>query len=162
MPKIIILYDTFAGNTEAMAKAVAEGVNKVENVKVEIYKIGTRFPMSALNDAEGIIVGSPTEYGNVTSAFRTFLESMAELKVAKKLNLQKKVGGVFGSYAWDGGWAVDMLGVKLKKLGLKVMPPIVSEPEFLDMGKEIAERHLQKCRELGTAVAMAVVRSADP
>jgi len=159
MPKAIIIYDTFTGNTEAMAKAIAEGISKVDNVEVELYKLGTRFPMSTLNDADAIILGSPTEYGNVTSAMRTFLESMNELRAAKKLNLRKKVGGVFGSYTWDGGWVVDMLGLGLKRLGLKVIPPIVSAPAFIDMGKESGEPHLQKCRELGRTVATAIARS---
>ncbi len=153
------MYDTFTGNTEAMAKAVAEGANEVGKIEVELYKLGTRFPMSIVNDADAIILGSPTEYGNVTAAMRAFFESMSELKVAKRLKLKGKVGGVFGSYAWDGGWAVEMLGAKLKKLGISVVPPIISEVAFLDKGKEIAEKHLDKCRELGRAVASAAAKS---
>lgn len=159
MPKIIILYDTFTGNTETMSKAVAEGAKSVENVEVEVYKLGSRFPITALNDADGIILGSPTEYGNVTTAFRSFFESMTELKAAKKLTLNKKVGGAFGSYSWDGGWAVDMLATRIRKLGVKIVAPTVSEPEFLNMGKEIAERHLEKCRELGRVVAASIAKS---
>lgn len=158
MPKAIIVYDTFTGNTEAMAKAIAEGIIEVGNVEVELYKLGTRFPMSALNDADAIILGSPTEYGNVTSGMKVFIESMNELKAAKKLNLKKKVGGVFGSYTWDGGWVVEMLGLRLKRLGLKVIPPIVSAPAFIDMGKESRDPHLQKCRKLGRAMVTAIAK----
>jgi flavodoxin I len=159
MSKAIIVYDTFTGNTEAMAKAIAEGIGKGGTIEVELYKLGTRFPMSTLNDADAIILGSPTEYGNVTSAMRVFLESVSELKAARKLNLRKKVGGVFGSYTWDGGWVVEMLGLRLKRLGVRVIPPIVSAPAFIDMGKDSAEPHLQKCRELGRAVVMAIPKS---
>jgi multimeric flavodoxin WrbA len=65
-----------------MANAVAEALSQVEGVQVEMHKLGTPFAMSILNEADAIVFGSPTEYGNVTTAFRTFLESMTELKTA--------------------------------------------------------------------------------
>lgn len=152
MPKVIVVYDSVTGNTETMAKAVVEGAKEVKNVEVEMHKAGTRFPMSILADADAIVVGSPTEYGNATTQMRGFLESMVELVQAKKLNLKSKPAGVFGSYGWDGGWATDMLAKKMKTAGLRLIPPAVSAPEKLPV-HATNELHLNECRELGKAVA---------
>lgn len=155
MPKVVIVFDTVSGNTEKMAKAIAEGASDVKGVQVEVHKVGTPFPMSLLNEANAIILGSPTEYGNVTSQMKTFLESMAELKAARKLSLKGKIGGVFGSYEWDGGWAVDMLAMRMRKLGIKLIPPYVSVVgESTGVGTHIDQGSLEKCRELGKAVAV--------
>jgi NAD(P)H dehydrogenase (quinone) len=158
MPKVVVVYDSNTGNTEVMAKAVAEGAGKVENVQLELYKVGTRFPMSVLNGADAIIIGSPTEYGNATLQMRGFLNSMLELFAAKKLRLKGKPGGVFGSYGWDGGWVVDILVMTLRKAGMKIVPPVVSAPEKLGIGSLETELLLPKCRELGYHVAMKVSR----
>lgn len=159
MPKIVVVYDSNTGNTEEMARAVVEGASDVKNVEVEIYKVGTRFPMSVLNGADALVVGSPTEYGNATSQMRAFLGSMVELVAAKKLRLRGKPGGVFGSYGWDGGWVVDMMSKTLKKVGIKIVPPIVSAPERLGIASLDEELPLPKCRQLGHAVAMKAAGS---
>ena len=160
MPRVVILYDSSTGNTEAMAKAVADGASAVKGVMVDSHKVGSRFPMSLLNEVDAIVIGSPTEYGNVTQQVRTFLESMAELKAANKLRLRNMIGGVFGSYAYDGGWVVDALGMRMKKLGIKLIPPVVSAVDHEgSMGIHIDEESLKRCRELGKAVAAKILKS---
>jgi flavodoxin I len=158
MAKVILVYDSVTGNTETMAEAVVEGIKEVRNVEVEMHKVGTRFPMSILADADAIVVGSPTEYGNATMQMRGFLESMVELVQAKKLNLKGKPAGVFGSYGWDGGWATDMLANKMKTAGLRLIPLVVSAPEKLPVGSP-NELHLNECRELGKAVAAKAAKT---
>jgi flavorubredoxin len=160
MPRVVILYDSSTGNTEAMAKAVAEGASAVKGVTVDSHKVGSRFPMSLLNEVDAMVIGSPTEYGNVTQEMRNFLESMAELKAAKKLRLRNILGGVFGSYAYDGGWVVDALGMRMKKLGIKLVPPVVSAVDHEGaMGIHIDEESLQRCRELGKGVAAKIMKT---
>jgi flavorubredoxin len=105
-----------------MAKAVAEGASTAK-AEVELHKVGTRFPMSLLNEAGALVIGSPTKYGNVTHEMKAFLESMTELKAPKKLRLKGLIGGVFGSYTYDGGWVVDALALRMKKLGIRLIPP---------------------------------------
>jgi flavorubredoxin len=120
-----------------------------------LHKAGIPFPMSLLNETAAVILGSPTEYGNVTTKMQTSLESMPELKAARKLSLKGKIGGVFGSYEWDGGWAVDMLAIRMKKFGIKLIPPFVSAVgESHDLGSHIDQKSLKKCREMGKAVAV--------
>jgi len=168
MPKIVVIYDSRSGNTEEMAKAVAEGVNSVKGVEVELHKVGTRFPITIIDEADAIILGSPTYYGNVTPEMRAFIESALELKTAKKLRLRGKIGGVFGSYGWDGGWAAGRLGELLKSLGIKLVPPIVSALDQMggpwwsstnSKGVCFNEESLRKCRELGRTMAQKLVKT---
>jgi len=159
MAKIIVLYDSFTGNTEAMAKAVVEGAMQVKDVQVELYKVGTRFPMSILNSADAIIAGSPNVYGNATSEMRSFVTSMAELAAAKKLVLKGKPAGVFGCYGWDGGWAVEMLAKSLRNTGMKIVLPMVSAPEKLGIKTEEEELLLVECRKLGNVIASKIART---
>ena len=158
MPRIVIIYDSVTGNTELMAKAVLEGANAVKGVDVECHKVGTRFPTGAINEASAIILGSPTEYGNITQHMRAFLESITELQTAKKLRLRGMIGGVFGSYAYDGGWVVDSLAMRMKSLGVKLVPLVVSAADNEgSMGIHIDQKALDKCRELGGAVARKIM-----
>lgn len=158
MPKVLVIYDTLTGNTEKMANAVVEGVKMVSGVEVELLKAGTAFPfITKLETANAIILGSPSRYGSITSEMRALLASAKELKEAKKLKLSGEVGGAFGSYAWDGGWVIDKLEQDLGILGLEVVSPVVSAVDRMGaMGVRIREVDLQKCRELGRAVAEKV------
>jgi NAD(P)H dehydrogenase (quinone) len=160
MPKTLIIYDSKSGSTEKMAKAVEEGVRIIKGVDVNVYKVGTRFPMSMLNQTDAIILGSPSEYGTVTSEMRSFIDSAVELKNAKKLLLNGKLGGAFGSYGWDGGWATEVLEEIMKNLGLNVIEPIISAADHMGaMGVHIDEKALQKCRDLGKTIAQKLVKA---
>ncbi len=159
MPKIVIVYESMSGNTEKMAKAVVEGARAVKGVDVDIYKVGTRFPVSSLDKADAIVLGSPSVYGNVAPEMREFLTSVTKLKNSGKLLLKNKIGGVFGSYGWDGGWVVDALAEALKSLGVGVVPPVVSAVDQMGgMGTHISEESLRKCRDLGKAVAQRLIK----
>ena len=160
MPKVVIVFDSASGNTETMAKAVAEGASAIKGVQVESYKVGTRFPMGLLNEANAIILGSPTVYGNVTPEMKAFIESMLELNTTKKLRLKGKIGGIFGSYAYDGGWVVDALAMRMKKIGISLIPPIISALDHEgSMGTHIDQESLEKCRELGKGVAAKALKA---
>lgn len=155
MGKVIVIYDSKSGFTEKMAKAVVEGAESVKGVDAELLKLGTPFSISKLDAADGIVLGSPTIYGNVTPEMRTFLESVRANKESKRLKLSGKVGGVFGSYGWDGGWVVDQLSLDMKALGIRIVAPTVSLADGLG-GRykvQIDEKSLQLCRDLGRTVA---------
>lgn len=159
MAKVIIIYDSKTGNTELMANAVAEGAKGVKGVDVQLQKIGTKFPISVLNDADAIIVGSPTIYGNITHEVVEFFTSLEYLKQAKHINLKGKKGAAFGSYGWDGGWNIERIEKELKALGVELVAPAVSAADQGGVMKmKIHPDDLNKCRELGRAVAKAVAK----
>ena len=154
MPKVVVIYDSQTGNTEKMAKAVVDGVRMVEMVEVELLKVGTPFSISKLKNANAIILGSPSRYGSITAEMKEFLEAVKEHKDSKKLEFSRKVGGVFGSYAWDGGWVTDKLEADVKALGIRIVTSAVSAVDQMGvMGTRIDEASLKRCRELGRFVA---------
>jgi flavorubredoxin len=159
MAKVFIIYDSKTGNTELMANAVAEGVRSVKGVETQLIKIGIKCSISILNDADAIIIGSPTIYGNITQEVREFLIDLNYLQTAKRLILRGKKGAAFGSYGWDGGWNTERIEQELKALGIHLVAPAVSA---VDQGgamqMKIHPNDLKKCRELGLAVAKAVVK----
>ena len=55
MPKTLILYDTRTGNTDRMARAVAEGAKSVDGVEVVLKRVAEG--SGELADADGIILG---------------------------------------------------------------------------------------------------------
>lgn len=157
MPKIAIIYDSKSGNTEKMAKAVAEGAETVKDVEVELHKAGTRFPISILDEADAIILGSPSKYGNPTTEMREFIE--CAIARAEMLRLRGKIGAVFGSYAWDGGDVVDRLAEAMTTLRIELVAPTLSAVDRMGlMGTRIDEEALEKCRELGKTVAENVAK----
>ena len=162
MFKVVIIYDSVTGNNELMAKAVAEGVESIEGVEAQLYKIGTKFPISIVNDAEALIVGSPSIYGNMTLELNQFFDNLNYLKEAKKINVKGKKGAAFGSYAWDGGWHTERIERELMKLDLEMVAPALSVAD--QEGKndvKIRRDDLDRCRELGKTVARAVVESQN-
>lgn len=156
MPSIIVIYDSRGGFTERMAKAVVEGAKGVRGVEVEVFKLGTPFSISKLDSADAIILGSPTIYGSVTPEMRDFLESIKEHQKSKRLKLSGKLGGVFGSYGWDGGLVIERLSAEMKSFGIRIAAPVVSVSHERYEVFSIVEESLQMCRDLGRTIAERV------
>ena len=155
MPRVVVIYDSRAGLTEKMAKAVVEGIKKVRGIEVELLKLGTAFSISKLDLADALIFGSPTIYGSTTPEMNTFIEALKEHKKSKRLKLSGKIGGVFGSYGYNGGWVIEKLSMDMKALGIEIVsPPISVADKMGGMGIRIDEKSLQKCRELGHNIAL--------
>ena len=131
MAKVLIVYDSRTGHTEAMARAIADGAGAVRNVVVDLRKLGEPFSIELLDQADAIIIGSPTHYAYVTSELRAFLEAAKHLKNAGHLKLEGKIGVAFGSYGikrtyLGGNWALQMLRDEMKELGIKMESPLLS------------------------------------
>ena len=159
MSKVIVIYDSKNGFTERMAKAIVEGVESIKGVDVELHKIGEMFSISKLNAVDAIIIGSPTIYGSLTSDMRNFLGSVKTLKESKKLKLSGKIGGVFGSYGWDGGWVIEQLNTEMKALGIKVVEPLVSEVHEKYDRIDLSEESYKRCYTLGRIISDKVLKT---
>ncbi|MCJ7610024.1 flavodoxin domain-containing protein [Candidatus Bathyarchaeota archaeon] len=157
MVKLVIIYDSNTGNTELMTNAVAEGARNVQNVQVEVRKIGTRFSISILKDADAVIFGSPTIYGGISRSLVEFFSALNHLQAANHVNLKGKKGAAFGSYGWDRGWSTQRLERELQALGVNIVAPGVSAREQGAYGPIKTDADdLNKCRDLGKALAEAV------
>jgi len=92
MVKILIVYDSRTGNTEKLALAVAEGAKQVKGVTVEVKKVD-QTKLENLLEADGIIMGSPTYYGLMSSKLKALIDE--SVKIHGKL--EGKVGAAFTS-----------------------------------------------------------------
>ena len=97
MPKILIIYYSRTGNTEKMARFVEQGVKKT-SVDVDT-KNAKEVNIDELLDVEGIILGSPTYFGVMTSEMKKLVDE--SIKHFGKLS--GKVGGAFATSGGIGG-----------------------------------------------------------
>ena len=90
--RILIVYDTNGGNTYQMARMIGRGVNAVPDASAEIRavpKVSTVIeatvetvpesgaPYASLEDLQtidGLIIGSPTHFGNMSASLKHFLD----------------------------------------------------------------------------------------
>ncbi|HUT72983.1 MAG TPA: NAD(P)H:quinone oxidoreductase [Desulfatiglandales bacterium] len=116
--KIKIVFYSMYGHTYKMAEAVAEGAREITGAEVEILQVAELVPDSVLEesgakkareafahiptakpedlaDADAIIFGTPTRFGNMCAQMRNFLDQTGGLWAQGAL--VGKVGSVFAS-----------------------------------------------------------------
>ena len=122
--KIVVIYDSKTGNTEKMAKAVAEGVKNVADVVVK--KIGEAFPLTILAEVDGVVFGSPVYYADISNNMKDFLEHMESYIKANRKKINNIPAGIFGSYGYDGAWLMEeKLKDMVKDLGYDVFDEVL-------------------------------------
>jgi len=141
MKKLLVLYYSRSGNTEKMAKAVAEGAQSVDGVKVELnYHIETQ----DLIAYDAIAVGAPTYRHEMPVDFKNLFEEAA----SHGISLKGKIGAAFGSYGWSGEapkLVLDLMQTKLEMQAIespiltKYIPDQAALDECKNLGKKLAE-----------------------
>ena len=122
--KVKIVFYSMYGHVYRMAEAVAEGAREVEGVEVELLQVPELVPdevlaksgakkareafahisvakVNDLVDADAIIFGTPTRFGNMCAQMRNFLDQTGG--IFAKNALVGKVGSVFTSSATQHG-----------------------------------------------------------
>ncbi len=125
--KTLIVYDSFYGNTEKIARAIGGAIAG----EVKVLRPGEVNPAD-FKSVDLLIVGSPTQGGRPTKAIQDFLSKLPE-SVVKGINVASfdtrfstKLVGIFG-------YAAGKIANSLKtKGGTLISPP---EPFFVK-GKE--------------------------
>ena len=93
--KALVVYDTLYGNTEQVARAIAEGIGG------EVHNIKETDPAN-IGGFDILFIGAPTQGGRATQAMRDFLDkvpdtSLKGVKVAVfDTRITKKIVGIFG------------------------------------------------------------------
>ena len=90
--QILVIYDSKTGNTHKMAEAVAEGCKELTRTNV-ILKSAENTTNQDLLESDGIIVGSPTYYGQMSNKIKTLFDKSVEIHG----KLTGKVGAAFTS-----------------------------------------------------------------
>jgi len=114
-PYVLVLYYSLHGSTRAMAEQVARGVDSVKGISARLRtvpKVSTGFderPSEEPDDGPlyceeedlvncaGLVMGSPTRFGNMAAPLKYFLDGTASLWMAGALI--DKPAGVFTSTA---------------------------------------------------------------
>jgi len=95
MKKVLVTYFSLTGNTERMAEYIAEGV-RLSGQQAVTKKISDLKNATDLAGYDGYIFGSPTYHRDMADPVKTFLF------LARKAELEGKLGGAFGSYTHSG------------------------------------------------------------
>ncbi|NLA27448.1 MAG: FprA family A-type flavoprotein, partial [Firmicutes bacterium] len=144
-PRAVVVYDTMWGSTEAMARAIVEGI-AAENVDAKLTKVSIRDTnniFTELLEARLLVVGSPTINRSYLSVLSPFLDDLTGLKPVNRL------GAAFGSYGWSKG-AVKAIEGKLETAGLTLAKEGLELLWVPDAGG------LESCYEWGRALAQRV------
>jgi NAD(P)H dehydrogenase (quinone) len=74
--KIVIIYTSWSGNTEALARAIAEGASKAGNRNVDVeVKLARDAGRADIEGASALAFGSPTYYSYMSGELTTFFDN---------------------------------------------------------------------------------------
>ena len=139
MKKVLIAYSSLTGKTKKMAEYIAEGVRFSEQM-VTVKKVSDIKNAEDLAGYDGYIFGSPTYHRDQTEPIKILLF------LARKANLEGKLGGAFGSYTHDGNapaMIFDIMQYVFK------MEPFVLGPVKLLEAKVAISEGLHTCQDYG-------------
>ena len=102
MSTVAIVYHSGYGHTQAVAEAVATGVQRTPGVKASLIPVGEAEAREAeLDAADAIIFGSPTYMGGVSADFARFKDWTSRKWMARAWQ-DKLAAGFTVSASWGG------------------------------------------------------------
>jgi len=163
--RILVAYYSRTGNTEQMARGVAEGARRVGTAATQVKKV-SEVSKEDLNAADGIILGCPTYFANIAGEMKTIID---DWNWKLKVDFTDKVGGAFataGGQVGGQGHVVTSLLLFMLNNRMVVAGPLYrnektgsiwGEPGAaaitgpLDPG--VSEKELEGARRLGERIA---------
>ncbi|HSE14713.1 MAG TPA: FprA family A-type flavoprotein [Candidatus Deferrimicrobium sp.] len=140
--KVVIVYVSAYGNTEAMARKVADGV--AAGGLTPVLMNGVEVPMERMIDlfdeSVGFLIGTPTLNSNVPHPILNLIANLVTL------NIKGKAASVFGSYGWSGE-AIKTVQDILTSMRIKV------SPEPLRVRMSPSAQDLEACVDFGRKFA---------
>lgn len=196
MADILVLYYSRYGATAEMAQLVARGIEEVAGAQARIRTVP---PVSTvceaieddipaegppyashddLKECIGLALGSPTRFGNITSALKYFFDGTSDLWLSG--TLAGKPAAVFtSSSSMHGGQEATLLSMSLPLLhhGMLITGLPYSETDLMhtstggtpygashvagsDSKREISDEEKRLCKALGKRLAEAAVKLA--
>jgi NAD(P)H dehydrogenase (quinone) len=153
MTEILVLYYSRKGSTAELARQVCRGVESVAGVSAKLRTVppvsaenerpviaipSSGPPYASLDDlrhADGLVLGSPTRFGNMAAPLKYFLDSTSSLWLSGEL--AGKPAGVFTStQSMHGGQETTLLSM---------MMPLIHHGMYL-VGIPYTERALNETR----------------
>ncbi len=147
MQRMLVLYYSRTGNTEKMAKAVAEGAKSTNRTQVEVNYF---VEAGDLVDFDAIVIGTPTYHHDMPADIKNLFEEAA----ARGISLKGKPSAVFGSFGWSGEAPKLVLEIMKNKFEMNI-----SEAPLLSKYTPDSAM-LDQCRELGKHISENLIRQA--
>ena len=143
MKTLLIVFHTGGVKTAQMAEAVGRGAKNEEGVRVVMKPCAEAGPDDVLS-ADGLILGTPENFGYMSGMMKDFLE---RIFYACEGKVEGRPWALFVGAGQDGAGAVTSVerivsGLRLKKIN----PPIV-------VVKELKPEQITALEELGAAMA---------
>ena len=159
MVKVLIIYDSKTGNTEEMAKAIAEGIKEAK-AEVDVKKAQDT-SLEDMEKADALILGSPTHFGTMSEKMKKLISDSVKIRG----KLEGKIGAAFtSSHAIAGGNETTLMSL-IQAMLIHGMV-IVGDPlevgghyGVVAIGKPNAET-LTACKALGERVAELAAKIA--
>lgn len=193
-PYVLVLYYSRSGSTEAMARMVARGVSGVEGVDARLRTVP---PVSAdceqsmdtvpddgppycniedLRHCSGLVLGSPTRFGNMAAPLKYFIDSTSDLWLSGSM-IDKPAAVFTSTSSLHGGQESTLLSMQLPLLhhGMLILGLPYGEPGLMstraggtpygashwagpDGSRSMDDVEMQLCRALGERVARTCER----
>jgi NAD(P)H dehydrogenase (quinone) len=96
--QVLVLYHSHGGNTESLAKAIAEGVRQVDGVEC-VLRTAAEVKQSEFAAADGVIAGSPVYFGTMAAELKAVLDKFVHVRS----RMEGKVGAAFATSADPAG-----------------------------------------------------------
>ena len=150
MRTLLIVFHTGGVKTAQMAKAVERGARSEEGVRVVVKRCAEAGPQDVLG-ADGLILGTPENFGYMSGMMKDFLERVFYACEGK---VEGRPWALFVGAGQDGAGAVTSVerivtGLRLKK---------ISEPVVVV--KELKPEQIAALEELGAAMAAGLAMGA--
>jgi len=116
--KVLVAYHSVTGNTEKMARGVADGAREVPGTSAVMKRVG-QVTRDDLFSADALVVGSPVYWSNMAGEVKTFFDDwQRKFGVFPELKMRDKVGAAFATGGQvSGGKELTMLSILAAMLG---------------------------------------------
>ena len=172
--RVLVAYHSRRGNTEKMAQGVLDGVRRVPGTLGILKKVGD-VTKEDLEQADAIILGSPTYYANIPGPMKTIIDDWAW---KMKVDFTDKVGGAFSTGGGQTGGkehVVTSLLLYMLSNRMLVAGPFYEEPEKNDIWGEpgssamtgpldfgVSDKELDGALRLGERIARLTKKLKSP
>jgi NAD(P)H dehydrogenase (quinone) len=149
--RLLIAYSTGNGNTRLMAESIREGAEQFR-LKVDLKKI-EKCSLKDLLISDGIIIGSPTYFSNVSWQVKKLIDESIIL-FANNHQLKGKIGGSFTSSATfkDGQSCL-----KLLELAFGLHHKMKMVPGIIRTSVDKEEKIVEICQQYGSKIAKKIL-----
>jgi flavodoxin I len=155
--KAVIIYDSVFGNTEKVARSIAEGLPAIYEVEVSKASAAT---LQQIKGAQLLVVGSPTRAFSATPALKAFLDFLpsGSLRGVRSVAFDTRIqtSGIksllLRKIVEKGGYAGKLITARLKQKGATLILP---DEGFFVSGEEgpLVTGELERAKEWGSKLA---------